>query len=110
MEEILFEFAGASAVVDHGTVETHIRRVGIEDERVPHVINRLRELSFLGIEVKEGSFSYAERGRDFRKLDALARKLAESARRQVRYEIHAAYRPYLEIEESSPLGLANEGV
>jgi hypothetical protein len=102
LEEILFEFAGASAVVDHGTVETHIRRVGIEDERVPHVINRLRELSFLGIEVKEGSFSYAERGRDFRKLDALARKLAESARRQVRYEIHAAYRPYLEIEESSP--------
>src|SRR6266496_1340748 len=69
LEAILFEFAGSSAVVDHNLVEEFVMRAGIGQERVSYVITRLRELSFLGVQVREGVFSYAERGRDFRKVD-----------------------------------------
>jgi hypothetical protein len=99
LESVLFEFAGGEARMTRDWVEDAVRRAGLDADRFDSVIARLRQLSFLGVELKEDEFSYEEDARDELKFDALARNLEERRGWPARYEIHPAYRPYLEIED-----------
>ena len=98
LEDILFEFAGLGEVVSSGEVEDALRRVGITDTAdQAETINHLIALSFLGREVREAAFEFAEDPRELKRLDAVARRFASSEGREPRLRIHPAYQAYLDI-------------
>ncbi len=101
VEDVLYEFAGFSNRIPSSEAQQAIQRGGISPERVETVLTRLRELSFLGVEVDEGRFSYEDSPSAMARDDVLARKLAVRLGREVRLEIHPAFRPYLEVGEDS---------
>ena len=73
------------------------RPARIPADKVDAVIDRLKAISFLGIEVRADSFEYVEGGPDSKRLEVLARKYADRVKTEPRYSIHPAYRMYLEI-------------
>lgn len=99
LEGVLFEFAGSVATLELDQVTSLIVRSGIPDNEVRGVLSHLRALSFLGIEVREDEFSYAEDAAGLRKQDAMQRTFEEQANRPARLRIHPAYRGYLEVVE-----------
>jgi hypothetical protein len=56
LEDVLFEFAGAMPVLDKDWVGDAVIRAGLREERVPQVVSRLRQLSFLGVETAQDRF------------------------------------------------------
>ncbi|MGE3834069.1 MAG: hypothetical protein AB7H43_04710 [Acidimicrobiia bacterium] len=97
LESVLFEFAGAPTVLDSEWLEDAVMRAGLTEDRIEQVVARLRHLSFLGIETADGRFSYEEDARDERRLAALARNLSEQRGSAARFEVHPAYRAYLDM-------------
>lgn len=63
------------------------------------VVKTLRRLGFLGKEIEADRFDYGGTEGEIARADVLATKLKKSAAREPRYEIHPAYRSYLEITE-----------
>jgi hypothetical protein len=99
LEEILFQFIGTSAAVSEDVLMQRIRGTGLEED--PSDMSRyLRELSFLGIETSEGSYSYSDDPQEFARDEALASRLAAQRGTARRYEVHPAFRPYLGIHDS----------
>ncbi len=99
LEEVLYEFAGADSILELEEARALIKRAGIPDDTLDEVIRQLRGLSFLGAEVQDGEFSFAEDAAELKKHDAMMRTLKERLEREPRVEIHPAFRSYLEIVE-----------
>ncbi|MFZ2056408.1 MAG: hypothetical protein WAV54_03245 [Acidimicrobiales bacterium] len=99
LEAVLFEFAGSEPRIAQDWVADAITRAGLPETDRDRVIARLRQLSFLGREVRDDTFAYEEDGRDEARLGALARNLEDQRGWPSRYEIHPAYRAYLDIAE-----------
>lgn len=97
LDEVLYAFVGCSSVLTEEEVYGLVTDAGVKMGKVGGVVEHLKTLSFLGVEVKDSQFRYAEDPDDARKIEVLAQKLAESAGRPVRLEVHPAFRPYLEI-------------
>lgn len=95
--DILFAFLGGEAWVSEARVRERLESAGVATDRVGPVIDDLRALSFLGIEVHEDEFAYVDDTRELMRTDALAR--ARSGESGVRYAIHPAFRPYLDIDD-----------
>lgn len=100
IEAVLLEFAGGEAILSRDWVADAVNRAGLPEDLHEKVVGRLRQLSFLGVEIKPDEFAYEEDARDEAKFEALARNLAESRGWASRYQVHPAYRPYLEMVES----------
>lgn len=101
LEGVLYEFAGGDAIVSREEVNDALMRAGVSESDAEETLELLRSLSFLGVEVKDGEYEYVEDSRDMRRSDALARRLAERRGVSSRYRIHPAFRPFLDIEDSS---------
>ena len=102
LEEVIYEFVGAKASLDVVEVE---RLVASASSSLPNtVIERLQELSFLGLETSEGKFKYSEIPAERRKAAVLARRLEKRLGRPARLQVHPAYRTYLEIDEGATMG------
>jgi hypothetical protein len=99
LEEVLFEFAGSSAILPLDEVERLVKLAGIDRANVGDVVVHLQSLSFLGVEIQEDDFAFAEDWADIRKLDPMVRRFEETAARRARVQIHPAFRAYLEIRE-----------
>jgi len=99
LEAVLFEFAGSEARLSPDWVADAVTRAGLSEDRLEQVVARLRQLSFLGVETRTDHFAYEEDARDEAKFAALARNLHEQRGWPARYEVHPAYRPYLEIAD-----------
>jgi hypothetical protein len=99
LETVLYEFAGSEPVLSRADIEPTLKAAGIEDDRQNKVIESLRILSFFGVEVRDGAFSYSDDHRDMQRADALARRLGNARSAPSRYRIHPAFRPYLEISD-----------
>jgi hypothetical protein len=98
-EEVLLEFAGADAVLPISEARSSVQLAGISADSVDYVIERLKVMSFFGLEVGPERFSYVEGGPDSSRAEALARRYARESAAEARYAIHPAYRKYLEIRE-----------
>jgi hypothetical protein len=98
-EDVLLEFMGSDAVFPSSAARANIRLARIPEETIDAVIDRLKAMSFLGLEVGADKFAYIEGEADSRRLDVLARKYADRTRAEPRYSIHPAYRKYLEVQE-----------
>ena len=100
LERILYEFAGGPSIVDSKQVAQYVTGAGITEERATEVIQHLHWLSFLGLEIEQDHFDFAYELRAPALADALAGRHAVAAGGLPRYEIHPAFRSYLEIEET----------
>ena len=101
MDEVIYEFAGAPAVLNRSDALRRVRATVGDEDRANYMLSQLRSLAFLGVEVAEDRFSFSEEARDRVRDEALARGLAARRGTEVRYQVHPAFRPYLEIEESA---------
>jgi|tagenome__1003787_1003787.scaffolds.fasta_scaffold20949822_2 hypothetical protein len=98
LDDILLEFVGGDARLTHDELEGRVRTaLGGSDDEVIQAIQRLRDLSFLGLEVDDDSYRYAESSDQARMAEALNDRLREHTGRPVNYEVHPAFRAFLEI-------------
>jgi hypothetical protein len=97
-KNVLFGFLGEPAVLTEDRVRALIRAAGIDDEElVGHVLERLKNVGFLGVETAAGRFEFTESGQESERAAILAQKFAGS--NPQRLTVHRAYRPYLEIAD-----------
>lgn len=104
LDKVLLEFVGDRSVLLESTVRKFVSSAGIDAEQVDHVIAQLVGLTFLGIEVGPGKFAFADEKKERQKNVALASRFAVAQGLEVRYEVNAPFRSYLELDEadSSP--------
>lgn len=98
LEQILYEFAGEKSIITEarlGRILKEVKDVGSKD----YLIATLRRLGFLGIETSESFFDFGGTEGEMRRANVLSRKLTKAYRKPQRFQIHPAYRAYLEIEE-----------
>jgi hypothetical protein len=98
LEDILYGFAGASAIQTYPEVVRLLNRAGVPDDEAATVVEHLKTLSFLGVEVEPGGFRYAEDPEDSKRIAAMAQRYGEAGHAG-RLEVHPAFRAYLEIIE-----------
>ncbi|WP_189311307.1 P-loop ATPase, Sll1717 family [Streptomyces brasiliensis] len=100
LEEVVYEFAGCPSIMPKTEVLEIIQSIPGMDEasQATDCLEGLLKISFLGVEVREGDFSYPDRADDLRKAKILARNASRRGKREERYEVHPAYRNFLEIE------------
>jgi hypothetical protein len=99
LESILYEFAGANACLGVQEVGNVLAKVKVRPEDHPRILDHLASISFLGIEVREDDFRFAEDPLDYRKNAVLSQRFAERQGRPPRFLIHPAFRAFLEISE-----------
>lgn len=98
LDNILYGFAGSQSRLTQEDVKNCITQSGAPEENVTEFIDHLRRLSFLGIQTGDNNFEYIFDMRSAPVTEALARRREEEGK-PVEYEIHPAFRAYLEIAE-----------
>lgn len=99
LELIVLRFAGAPATSSAEDVRQVLREASVAEEALDAVVTRLRSLSFLGMEVAQDRFDYADEEREMHRADTLAARLSTTRGESARFAIHPAFRAYLQIEE-----------
>lgn len=95
LEGLLFEFAGLDSTI---TEQELLEALAANDD--PNgVKNWLIRTSFLGLESRDGSFVHVEGDSEARKKLKAAHRLADRLERPLRYRVHPAFRPYLDIRD-----------
>ena len=97
LDEILLQFMGSEPRVSQQEAADRIISVGVPPDSSRSVIGRLRDLSFLGLEVRQEEFRYSESPEEARKAEALGARLEQELGRPPMLEVHPAFRAYLEI-------------
>ncbi|MFJ4668788.1 P-loop ATPase, Sll1717 family [Kitasatospora purpeofusca] len=101
LEDVAFEFAGSESIVTRSQAIEIIEGVSVVGpDGAVEMLEGLIKVSFFGVEVRDGEFSYPDRDADFRKARVLSRNTARRGQREERLQIHPAYRNYLDIAES----------
>jgi hypothetical protein len=101
LELAMIEFAGGSGVLSSGDIGELLERAGLSADEYDAAISQLRDVSFLGIETRDGMFDFSDDVQAKRRADVMARRLAkERGDAALRYEVHHAFRPYLNIPDS----------
>jgi hypothetical protein len=95
LENILFEFAGLDSTV---TAED-LDEILSESQEPKGVTEWLIRTSFLGLETRDGSFVHVEGEPEMHKKKKVAERVAGRQGRRMRYRIHPAFRPYLEVRD-----------
>ena len=99
LEDVIFGFAGRTVTLPKSEVVEVLKSAGISKEKIETVINFLHDLTFLGIEAKEDDFVFFNTPEEFRKKQKLAERFALRKGQEERYQIHKAFRAYLETED-----------
>lgn len=97
LEPVLIEFAGEPAVLEREQISDILIAAGADDPEAH--LSALRRLGFLGLEVSEGNYDYGGTEGELQRAQVLARKLAKTAKRPAKFEVHPAYRSHLSIAE-----------
>ncbi|MEI9476678.1 MAG: hypothetical protein WCO26_08890 [Deltaproteobacteria bacterium] len=99
LESILFEFAGCNHVLNEKELKDLILKARVPEGKLTQIIDHLINLSFLGLEIDEGEFTFSDDPKDYLKNNVLAERLVEGSGRVRRYKINPAFCAYLEIKE-----------
>jgi hypothetical protein len=100
LAETLLQFVGCGRILDDDAVKRRLRAGRVPDSALDPFIEFLCVFSFLGLEVGSDRFRYVGSDQELKKVAVLAREHASAAgRTSRRYEIHPAYRAYLEVVE-----------
>jgi Cdc6-like AAA superfamily ATPase len=96
IEELLYEFVGAGAIVTRDDIKNFIKRANISEERTDYAIELLCDSTFLGLETRPGSFEFLYEMPKKRVFQKLAQTVAEQ-RGEQRFMINIPFHSYLEI-------------
>ena len=72
-------------------------RAGISAEEAADVLDRLRRLAFLGVEIRDGEFAFSEGLQAIKIDDSLATELESRSGRTARLRVNPAYHAHLSI-------------
>ena len=97
LEAVLYEFAGADAILERGHIESRFAAAGVVGEDVDFYLDLLCDISFLGIETTT-VFRYSGDEEERRTLRNIARVLASRKDRSERFAINPAFHQVLQIE------------
>ena len=100
LENVIFEFVGMPVIVPKHEVLSALEYADIPVAMVESTIDMLHDLTFLGLEIDEGKFVFSDAPEESRKNKILARKFSRKIGREERFQIHNAFRAFLETEES----------
>lgn len=100
LEKVIYEFAGSQSLITHEEAKKCITNAGVLPEQIESIIYHLSTLAFLGVEVGENDFRFAEDIQEYQKLDVLARRYHKRDSTLLRYKINDAFSSFLEIVES----------
>ncbi|MGW1038709.1 P-loop ATPase, Sll1717 family [Streptomyces sp. NPDC002547] len=100
LENVLIEFAGEESIVESARIGSLVSEATTSEADRDRAISVLRKLGFLGIEVGEGDFDYGGTEGEMKRANVRSRKFEKSSGRPARYEVHPAYRSYLEISDA----------
>jgi len=99
LENVLEQFSGAPAILDHSLAGQTVSRGSIPPEKVEGAIEHLLRLSFLGVEIAPGSFVFSDESRELRRNLVLAHRYCEQTGSAPKYLINRAFRTFLRIVE-----------
>ena len=99
LKDVIFGFVGMSAILTKREVLESLQFAKVSDEMIEPTIDALHDLTFLGLEVAEDRFVFSEVPEDSRKNKILAQRFADKRKQGERFQIHKAFRAFLEIEE-----------
>ena len=97
LEEVLYEFAGATAELNRGEIESRFTSAGVESKDVDFYLDLLCDISFLGIETATG-FRYSGDEEERRTLRNIAKVLAAKDDRNEEFAINPTFYQVLQIE------------
>lgn len=97
IETVLVEFAGLTPVVTTLDVDRALDQANVPSNSKAAILDRLLASSFLGRETAEDYYQYADEVSDFRVTEKVAERVRERRSLPARFQIHPAFRPYLEI-------------
>jgi hypothetical protein len=98
LDELIYEFVGAPAVITSKYVLNAMHEVGIPDGELHTAIATLCEITFLGPEVGPGRFAYMYDEDSMTKIQVMARKTASEHKFGFdRFCINKVFHAYLEI-------------
>lgn len=103
LEPVLIEFAGEASILRGERVDELLTPHSSTDLSLDNLVAVLRRHGFLGIETTEDHFDYGGTEPEIRRADVRVRKLERAQGVRARYEVNAAYRNYLEIDEDYQL-------
>ena len=98
LESALFAFAGSRQVLTESEVDDILRDARVPEDKIADVISLLCGLTFLGVEVAEKRFEFPEDPQRFRRDEVQARRFAKQAGRAKRFQVHPAFRAFLDIQ------------
>ena len=98
MEAVLFEFAGASRILQESEVRGRIQRAGVSGDDVEFYVTLLCDVNFLGILTANG-FAFSDDENERRMLLGFANSIAhERGLDEVSFQIHPAFHDVLQVE------------
>lgn len=95
LEEAMYEFAGSNSTIAESDLVALLAPGGDPVE----MRDLLIRTSFLGLETSQGAFVHVEGDSETRRKLIAAQKVAEKQGREVRYRVHPAFRPHLDIRD-----------
>lgn len=95
LEEAMYEFAGSNSTIDESELLSLLAPAGDALE----LRDLLIRTSFLGLETSQGAFVHIEGDSETRRKLIAAQKVAQKQGREVRYRVHPAFRPHLDIRD-----------
>lgn len=110
LESIIYEFVGAEPVLTEPKVRMILMGAGVTSENAESVLSHLCDLTFLGVEVEQDAFRFADDQAESQKNNILAQRLTRSRTGPPRFKINPAFWAFLEIHTngsgppSNPLG------
>ena len=99
LESVIYEFAGMPVNMSKNQVVEALQSAGIAEEEIESTIKLLHDLMFLGVEISEDGFAFSEEPESARKNKIIARNFAKRKEREERFQIHKAFRAFLETED-----------
>ena len=99
LENAIFEFVGVPSVLRKSEVMDVLKCAEVPEDMLEPAIDVFHDLTFLGLEIDRNTFVFSDAPEESRKNKVLARRFARKNGHQERFQIHKAFRAFLETEE-----------
>ncbi|GKS58532.1 hypothetical protein YTPLAS18_20590 [Nitrospira sp.] len=97
LEQVIYEFVGSKPVLTQEEVNDTILKAGVPFSQVAQVVEHLCALAFLGIEVEDDTYRFAEDFQEYQKLLILKKKRYQSTGGRLKYRINVPFWDFLEV-------------
>jgi hypothetical protein len=97
LETIIYEFVGAEPILTDPQIRKILLGAGMPADKMESILRHLCNLTFLGLEVEQDIFRFADDQSENHKNSILAQRLIQSRPGPPRFKINSAFWAFLEI-------------